>query len=237
MWFGVVSCILVAVGLIFSFLGFGFFPDFILPKKVLLSWESAIYGSVLIGWGTTLFFLGRMAFRKADTELLKIMLSGISIWLIVEALFSAYLGVFFNVGVDFIVLFLLGFPLLRGILRKKQFHHEPAKSPGDLEIFFLSRANDGDVEGLVALYEPNAVLVTGDGKLVTGTQAIRDFYSDLLSSHPKFTPGVPAPVIQSGDIALTSSSLPNGDTTAEIARRQPDGTWLWTVDQPAIGKV
>jgi hypothetical protein len=40
----------------------------------------------------------------------------------------------------------------------------------------------------------------------------------------------------SGDIALTSSTLINGDITAEVARRQPDGSWLWVVDQFAIGK-
>jgi hypothetical protein len=30
----------------------------------------------------------------------------------------------------------------------------PAMEPEDLGEFFLERANDGDVEGLVALYEP-----------------------------------------------------------------------------------
>ncbi len=40
--------------------------------------------------------------------------------------------------------------------------HEPALSPDDLEKFFILRANAGDVEGLVALYEPNAVIAGGD---------------------------------------------------------------------------
>lgn len=74
LWFRIVSCILVSVGLIFSFFGFAFFPQTILPKSILLSWESAIYGSVLIGWGTTLFFLGCLAFHREDPELMKIML-------------------------------------------------------------------------------------------------------------------------------------------------------------------
>lgn len=114
-WFSVVSCILVVAGLVFSFFGFGFFPPRILAKEVLVSWESAIYGSVLIGWGTTLFFLGRLAFKRNDIALMKIMLLGIAVWLIVEALFSAFLGVFFNVGVDFAVLALFGIPLIKGI--------------------------------------------------------------------------------------------------------------------------
>lgn len=114
-WFGIVSAILVIAGLIFSFFGFGFFPPGILPREVLLSWESAIYGSVMIGWGTTLFLIGRLAFRRNDVELMKIMLIGISIWLVAEAIFSAYLGVYFNVGVDFAVLALFSFPLIKAI--------------------------------------------------------------------------------------------------------------------------
>lgn len=114
-WFGVVSCILVFAGLVFSFFGFGFFPPRILPKNVLLSWESAIYGSVLIGWGTTLFFLGRLAFRRNDVALMKIMLLGLAVWLTIEGLFSAFLGVFFNVGVDIAVLALFSIPLIKSV--------------------------------------------------------------------------------------------------------------------------
>ncbi len=115
LWFGLVACILVIAGLIFSFFGFDIFPAGILPRAVLLSWESAIYGAVLIGWGATLFFLGRLAFRRRDAELARILLLGIALWLVVEAAFSAYLGVLFNVGVDVAVLVLLGFPLLWGL--------------------------------------------------------------------------------------------------------------------------
>ena len=114
-WFLIVSCILVIVGFIFSSFGFGFFPEKILPKSILLSWESSIYGSVLIGWGTTLFFLGRLAFKRKDPELMKIMLMGIGVWLIIEALYSAYLGVFFNVGVDAAVFTLFCIPLAKSI--------------------------------------------------------------------------------------------------------------------------
>jgi hypothetical protein len=39
----------------------------------------------------------------------------------------------------------------------------PAMQSEDLGEFFLERANDGDVEGLVALYEPGAVLAFPSG--------------------------------------------------------------------------
>ena len=114
-WFGVFSCLLVLAGTIFSFFGFSFFPPAILPKNVLLPWESAIFGSVLIGWGVTLFFLGRLAFRRNDGELMKILLLGIVVWLVIDSAFSIYLGVFSNVVLNFAILVFSGFPLIKSI--------------------------------------------------------------------------------------------------------------------------
>jgi hypothetical protein len=54
--------------------------------------------------------------------------------------------------------------------------HGPATRPEDLGRFFIERGNAGDVEGLVALYEPDAVLVFLRGQLTTGTEAIRAIY-------------------------------------------------------------
>lgn len=54
---------------------------------------------------------------------------------------------------------------------------------------------------------------------------------DLLASNPTFE-GEPRPAIRNGDLALTSPRIPGG-ATVEIARRQPDGIWLWVVDQPS----
>ena len=111
--------------------------------------------------------------------------------------------------------------------------HRPAKEPNDLEKFFVARANAGDVEGLVALYESNAILAHGDG-IATGIDEIRLFFTRFVASNPKLELGIQAPPLCSGDIALTSSRLGNGEITAEIARRQPDGNWLWVVDQFAV---
>lgn len=40
-----------------------------------------------------------------------------------------------------------------------------ALEPEELARFFVLRANAGDVEGLVALYEPDAALAHADGKV------------------------------------------------------------------------
>ncbi len=113
---------------------------------------------------------------------------------------------------------------------------EPALDPEDLARFFVMRANTGDVEGLVALYEQDALLAGPDGQIVIGTEAIRGFYAGLLADRPKFEAGEQRPALRHGDLALTSSRLVNGTVTAEIARRQSDGTWLWVIDQPAIAR-
>jgi len=110
-WFSIVSIILVLFGLLFAFFGLGILPS---QRAVLPQWESALYGAIMMGWGTTLLFVGRFAFHKNDPELMKALLYGITVWLIVEALFSAYLGVWFNVAVDLGVLALFSIPLISG---------------------------------------------------------------------------------------------------------------------------
>ena len=98
--FCIVAGTLVLVGIVFSVFGLGILP---VNKDVLLPWASAIYGAIMIGWGITLFLVGRIAFRRNDAALMKAMLFGIAVWLVVEALFSLYLGVFSNIGVDIAV--------------------------------------------------------------------------------------------------------------------------------------
>lgn len=108
---------------------------------------------------------------------------------------------------------------------------EAAKTPNDLERLFVERANAGDVEGLVALYEPDAIVDSGDGDVAVGRDQIRRLFVRFLADRPQLDPSIQAPALCSGDLALTSSQLSNGDITAEVARRQPDGSWLWVVDQ------
>lgn len=99
----------------------------------------------------------------------------------------------------------------------------------------MERANARDVEGLVALYEADAVLATPDGGAVRGEAEIRGFYAALTASAPRFSPGEQHPALRLGDLALTSTRLPGGaGATAEVARRQPDGTWRWILDRPSV---
>jgi len=85
--------------------------------------------------------------------------------------------------------------------------HPSARSPEDLGEFFLQRANAGDVAGLVALYEPDAVLAFAPGRVVTGRDEIRAVYQELLADRPAFTSDVQRPSLRTGDLALTSTRL------------------------------
>lgn len=120
-WFSTVSLILIFFGLLYCFQGLKILP---VSKDVLLDWESAIYGAIMIGWGTTLFLVGRLAFRRKDKELMKILLYGIILWLIVEALFSFYLGVYFNIAVDIGVGVLFAFPVIKAIKQLDKERHD-----------------------------------------------------------------------------------------------------------------
>lgn len=109
-----------------------------------------------------------------------------------------------------------------------------ATEPNELARYFIECANAGDVDGLVALYEPNAVLAFPPGNLATGHAEIRKVYEQFVEAAPVLMPGRQHPALVSGDLALTASTLTTGEVTVEIARRQPDGSWLWAIDQPAL---
>lgn len=109
-----------------------------------------------------------------------------------------------------------------------------ASEPTHLSRLFLERANAGDVDGLVALYEPGAVLALPTGEVARGADAIRKAYTQLLANASSFSAGDQRPPLVVGELALTSTRLLGGGATAEVARRQPDGTWLWAADQPNV---
>jgi SnoaL-like domain len=111
---------------------------------------------------------------------------------------------------------------------------EPARDPQDLERLLVSRERAGDVDGMTALYESNAVLDDGGGRLMIGREAIRAFFMELVATGRKFDFGDQRPAIISGDLALTSTRSPDGSVTAEVARRQVDGTWLWVIDRFSV---
>jgi len=84
----------------------------------------------------------------------------------------------------------------------------------------------------MALYEPDAVLAAASGEHAAGADAIRRELRRLLDGRPALA-GESQPALRFGDLALTSTRF-DGGATAEVARRQPDGSWLWVIDQPRV---
>ena len=108
-----------------------------------------------------------------------------------------------------------------------------ALKPEDLTRLFVERANSGDAAGIAALYEEQAVMAYPPGSQTVGRQAIHSLWEKILANAPRFEPEPPLPTLISGDIALTSTPPKDGaGARAQVARRQPDGTWLRLLDQP-----
>jgi ketosteroid isomerase-like protein len=115
---------------------------------------------------------------------------------------------------------------------------QTARTPEYLTRLFVERANEGDAAGIAALYEEHAVMAYPPGDQTVGRDAIRELWEKVLAHAPHFEQEQPLPTLQSGDIALTSTA-PRDDAgaRAQVARRQPDGTWLRLLDLPEFSSA
>jgi uncharacterized protein (TIGR02246 family) len=115
--------------------------------------------------------------------------------------------------------------------------------PGDMNSAFAEAFNAGDIDSLMTLYEPSAVLVPMPGHVVEGTQAIRSALEELLAMKGRMTSENQYALVH-GDIALLRAKVhllgtaPDGtqleinNHTTEVVRRQADGSWLYILDHP-----
>ena len=118
-----------------------------------------------------------------------------------------------------------------------------AHKPEELDVLFAQAVNAGDIEAVIKLYEPTASLMMQPGQVVSGTKAVREALSGFLAMKPRMTLEART-LAEAGGIALTTSKWvlegtgPDGTPmkmegqSAEVARRQPDGTWLFVIDNP-----
>jgi ketosteroid isomerase-like protein len=112
---------------------------------------------------------------------------------------------------------------------------ERARQPEDLARLFVERGNARDGEGLAALYEADAVLGFPPGQETVGRDAIRAVIERMLAAAAEFKLEEPLPTLRFGDLALTSTRPADGTGgRVQVARRQPDGTWLRIIDRPEL---
>ncbi len=118
-----------------------------------------------------------------------------------------------------------------------------ASTPAELMNDFFAKFNAGDIEGVLAHYEPDAAFVDEPGKVAHGTDAIRESLSNFFAMKPTLT-NVKTETIVAGDMGTnyTKWSLagtgPDGEPISmegvaiDIIRRQPDGAWKMVIDNP-----
>jgi uncharacterized protein (TIGR02246 family) len=119
----------------------------------------------------------------------------------------------------------------------------PARTPNEFHDVFAATFNAGDLDAVVALFEPDAVLAPQPGQIVKGHVAIREALKGFFALKPRIALQL-RKAFESGDIALLCSTwtltgtAPTGDPvqlagqTTDVIRRQPDGTWLLIIDNP-----
>lgn len=121
LWISTAGLVGILFGIFYALFGLGGFPAYaeLIPKDVLVPWSNGLYGAVFIGFSVLLYFVGRHAIQQEDKKLMTILLYGIFSWIFVEAAFSLYYSVFFNIGVDILLLGVLSFPLVSSIRSMK----------------------------------------------------------------------------------------------------------------------
>jgi uncharacterized protein (TIGR02246 family) len=116
-------------------------------------------------------------------------------------------------------------------------------TPEALMRAFTDRVHAGDLDGLVALYEPSAVFEPQPGVVVCGRDAIRQALAELLALRPTMVTNT-VQVLQADDVALVvnewnltgtgpeGTEVRQGGRSADVVRRQTDGSWHVLVDKP-----
>lgn len=129
-----------------------------------------------------------------------------------------------------------------------------AKTPAKLLELLGERIVAKDVDGIIALHEPEAAIVNYDGSIVRGHKAIREFYVEWFKSDPVLTVSPLQTVVAGGkragdDKVRNRTAAIMGKYTLEqtgsdgtrerftgnfcdTVQEQPNGTWLYVQDNP-----
>jgi ketosteroid isomerase-like protein len=121
-----------------------------------------------------------------------------------------------------------------------------ANSPEDISRLIGEAITSGDVDAALSLYEPEATFAmpTGFGEgSVTGLDGLREALGGFLAMSPELKVNAEKTLL-SGDTALVIGNWtlkgrdPEGNDVdasgryADVVRRQPDGSWLFVIDNP-----
>jgi uncharacterized protein (TIGR02246 family) len=116
--------------------------------------------------------------------------------------------------------------------------------PDEAPRVFQDAFNAGDLEGLVNLFEPEAVVFLGPNQVITGSDNIREAFAGFLEAGWRWEIKL-ASHHRVGDIALNTvehtlrKNNSDGDTdtlrlrAAVVFRQQEDGSWRFLIDNAA----
>jgi uncharacterized protein (TIGR02246 family) len=119
----------------------------------------------------------------------------------------------------------------------------PSSKPEDWPSQFSQHLDAGDLEAILALYEPEARFVPRSGETIVGRERIRDVLAGLIRSGTKLQ-GRVIQAVSVDDIAILYTDFEgttvdaSGNTVdlrskaIEVLRRQPDGTWQLIIGDP-----
>jgi ketosteroid isomerase-like protein len=116
-----------------------------------------------------------------------------------------------------------------------------ASEPEQVIDIFCKLFNSKDLAGLIDnLYEDDAILIPEPGAApVAGKAALTEVLKAFVETGGTISV-ISTKAVRSGDLALTHThwrlDIPGADAmeaqTAEVVRRQPDGTWKYAIDNP-----
>ena len=113
--------------------------------------------------------------------------------------------------------------------------------PDEMNAAFAEAVSSGDVERMLALYEPDALLAPRPGERARGHGEIRVALGELLAlggvmeSRNVWCMQVGELALLRGEWRLSATTadgapLELSSRTAEVVRRQPDGSWRYVLD-------
>jgi ketosteroid isomerase-like protein len=114
-------------------------------------------------------------------------------------------------------------------------------NPDEMNAAFAAAVTAGDLDRLLSLYEPNALLAPQPGARARGSREIRAALQELLALGGRME-SLNVYCMQVEELALLqgewrfTATAPDGSPleltsrTAEVVRRQPNGSWLYVID-------